>query len=65
MTDQTRPSWDDAPEWARFLAQDGTGNWYWWEIEPRWTGTDYDEPRGKCAFAVEGTIKPGHKEQRP
>lgn len=28
------PSWDDAPEWANWLAQDSNGWWYWFEIEP-------------------------------
>lgn len=29
-----KPSWDDAPEWAEWLAQDGTGDWYWFELKP-------------------------------
>lgn len=24
----------DAPEWARFIAQDETGKWFYWEIKP-------------------------------
>jgi len=24
----------DAPEWARFIAQDETGAWFYWEIKP-------------------------------
>jgi Lar family restriction alleviation protein len=24
-----KPSWDDAPEWAQWLAQDENGYWYW------------------------------------
>ena len=30
-----KPDWDDAPEWARFLAQDSDGEWFWYENEPR------------------------------
>ena len=26
-----RPSWDDAPEWAEWLAQDESGEWFWFE----------------------------------
>lgn len=26
---QNKPSWDDAPEWARWLAQDEDGQWKW------------------------------------
>ena len=28
------PSWDDAPEWANWLAMDENGDWYWYEYEP-------------------------------
>jgi hypothetical protein len=26
--------WKDAPEWARYLAMDASGWWYWYEQEP-------------------------------
>lgn len=29
-----KPSWDDAPEWAHFLAQDENGKWFWHEVKP-------------------------------
>lgn len=29
-----KPSWDDAPEWAQWLAQDANGQWYWYENCP-------------------------------
>lgn len=29
--DSERPSWDDAPAWARWLAQDENGKWHWFE----------------------------------
>lgn len=29
-----KPEWSDAPEWARYLAQDKDGEWYWFECEP-------------------------------
>lgn len=28
------PHWNDAPEWAQWLAQNEDGNWYWYEFEP-------------------------------
>jgi hypothetical protein len=28
------PSWDDAPEWANWLAQDENYLWYWYEYKP-------------------------------
>ena len=29
-----KPSWDLAPEWANFLAQDRDGAWVWYEMRP-------------------------------
>ena len=29
-----KPSWNDAPEWAQYLAADKDGAWYWYEREP-------------------------------
>lgn len=29
-----KPDWLDAPEWARYLAQDGDGEWWWFEFKP-------------------------------
>ena len=28
------PDWNDAPEWANYLAQDKNGGWYWYENRP-------------------------------
>jgi hypothetical protein len=30
----TGPSWDEAPEWAQFRAQDSDGRWCWFRDEP-------------------------------
>ena len=29
-----KPDWKDAPEWARYLAMDKDGTWWWYEIKP-------------------------------
>ena len=29
-----KPSWDDAPEWAQWLAMDESGRWWWYEEKP-------------------------------
>lgn len=29
-----KPSWDDAPKWANWLAMDGDGMWFWFECKP-------------------------------
>lgn len=33
--DDSGPSWDDAPKWARYLAQDSDGAWWWYEKKPQ------------------------------
>ncbi len=29
-----KPSWDDAPEWAQWLAMDESGRWFWYDKMP-------------------------------
>lgn len=29
-----KPSWNDAPEWAQWLAKDADEMWYWHEKQP-------------------------------
>lgn len=29
-----KPKWEDAPEWANYLAKDGDDQWYWFENQP-------------------------------
>lgn len=55
-----KPSWEDAPEWANYLAMDEDGDWYWFKFEPimaEWDGSegwDIDGPSGFSAFASTG-----------
>lgn len=30
-----KPIWNDAPQWARWLAMDATGRWWWYAEKPR------------------------------
>lgn len=30
-----KPNWKDTPEQANWLAMNGDGNWYWYEVEPQ------------------------------
>ena len=34
MTTNIKPKWKDAPTWAKYLAQDGDGSWYWYSEMP-------------------------------
>lgn len=31
-----KPDWKDAPAWAKWLAMDGCGSWYWHEDKPEY-----------------------------
>jgi hypothetical protein len=31
-----KPSWDEAPDFAQFLAMDGDGIWVWFQDKPEW-----------------------------
>ena len=43
---KSKPSWDDAPEWANFLAMDSSGKWYWYENKPHEAGDKFFSPEG-------------------
>jgi hypothetical protein len=65
-----KPDWKDAPEWARWLAMDGDGSWWWYEQKPRWiklTSQWWRKAGSHKTFAIEGVgPKPyGTLEQRP
>jgi len=34
MTNANKPNWENAPEWASWLAMDGDGQWCWFEYTP-------------------------------
>ena len=38
----TKPSWENAPDWAQWLARDADGEWCWYEARPKiQTGDTY------------------------
>ena len=36
-----KPDWKDAPEWAKYLAMDKNGAWWWYETEPHNTSNNW------------------------
>ena len=40
------PSWDDAPEWANWMAMDKDGEWYWFAPRPIKKATEWDSVDG-------------------
>lgn len=35
-----KPSWDDAPEWANYMAMDDNEDWHWYEKKPDWSESE-------------------------
>ena len=44
----TKPTWDQAPYWAKYLAMDDDYEWHWWSAWP-----EYNRMTGKweCEWA--------------
>lgn len=59
-----KPSWNDAPEWARWLARDDDGDWYWYESKPNWDRGMY-VAEGKIELAADSLPLEGYLEERP
>jgi hypothetical protein len=51
-----KPSWDNAPEWANYLAMDSDGCWCWYERPPVFVPTT-GWWRGGC---YEVALDPSH-----
>lgn len=34
MNTTNKPNWEDAPDWANWLAKDHDGVWYWYDVIP-------------------------------
>lgn len=47
-----KPKWNDAPDWARWLAMDSNGQWFWYELAPFWRGAWDTNGKYKCATLV-------------
>lgn len=47
-----KPTWNRAPEWANYLAQDENGNWYWYEDRPLHGETVWVEQSGRAKLAL-------------
>lgn len=43
-----KPSFDDAPKWANYIAQNPDGVWFWWRCKPQ-AGSAFE---GWCASVI-------------
>jgi len=53
-----KPSWNDAPEWANYLAMDSDGSWWWLNNKPllrngAWFPANCDTDRLELADCVD------------
>ncbi|MFC7091932.1 hypothetical protein ACFQH5_20530, partial [Halomonas salifodinae] len=60
-----KPSWDDAPEWAEWLAQDEDGSWWFFNGRPKlaadfWYHGDHKEDPRFGKKALNGGLPAGH-----
>lgn len=47
----SKPKWEDAPEWAAYVAMDKDGVWYWYEHKPDVDDYQWDPKGGKAMQA--------------
>ena len=47
-----RPLWDEAPEWANWLAKDSSGYWVWFEEKPILMRENWWSPRSRTEICV-------------
>ena len=61
------PSWDTAPDWANWLAQDSCGRWFWYSREPSYNKDRVWRTEGVNGRALIASIKGAEKtlQQRP
>ncbi len=46
-----KPSWDDSPIWAQWLAMDKDGMWFWYSLLPDIDEYQWCTDVGKCMSA--------------
>jgi hypothetical protein len=59
-----KPDWKYAPEWAKWLAMDRSGEWYWYDEVPEIAGASWI-PFRNISFAGQGEGWRGSLEGRP
>ena len=61
----SKPKWEDAPPWARYLAMDECGRWYWYECKPTHDSDEWKPIAGRFEGAEIPINWMGTLEQRP
>ena len=63
-----KPDWEDAPEWANYLAMDKDNGWHWFENEPIPDVAGWWWTSGKNQYHYDPTLEKNWKdslEKRP
>lgn len=61
-----KPDWKYAPEWAKYLAMDEDGSWFWYENEPKKYCDGFDTTKGRVSGAGDRLISWEYSlEERP
>lgn len=47
-----KPSWNEAPDWATYLAMDADGQWHWYEVKPYWADGEWLIVEYTCALSA-------------
>ena len=43
-----KPDWSKAPSWAKYLAMDQNGTWFWYEFKPKAEYGEWIHSGGAC-----------------
>lgn len=60
-----KPDWKDAPGWAKYLAMDENGEWYWHEYDPFLVGPFWMNLWGRYKYCDNKPHWTETKEARP
>ena len=41
-----KPDWENAPDWAQWVAMDADGTWWWFDEKPQEIGREWMAPVG-------------------
>lgn len=59
MTNHNAVAWDDAPDWAQYIAVDGDGKAYWYEFAPGQKTQGFFARTGRCVNVGRAFYTPG------
>lgn len=46
-----KPKWENSPDWAKWLAQDSSGEWFWYGEKPVFRRGEWEPTGGSVGYA--------------